>query len=206
MGEAPSRMKLVTSIEDVEELELPPGAKIGVLTQTTLSVDDTREIIDAIRRRFPAASLPKRDDICYATQNRQSAVKAIAPESDLLLVIGSENSSNSQRLKEVGLSQGVRAHLVSDAGALKPEWFVGVERVTVTAGASAPENLVQELVQRLRDFGATAVSERVHVPENVRFPLPPEVAPEGGAPRDDRSEALAREGDEPGAAGRQPEG
>jgi 4-hydroxy-3-methylbut-2-enyl diphosphate reductase len=176
MGEAPSRMRLVTSIEDVERLEIPPGAPIGVLTQTTLSVDDTRDIIEAIRRRFPHAALPKRDDICYATQNRQSAVKDLARSSDLVLVIGAENSSNSQRLREVGLSQGVRAHLVPDASALRPEWFVGVETVTVTAGASAPENLVQELVARLRDFGARSVEERVHVREHVRFPLPDEVA------------------------------
>jgi 4-hydroxy-3-methylbut-2-enyl diphosphate reductase len=175
MGEAPDRMRLVTSVEDAEALELPAGSKIGVLTQTTLSVDDTKAILEAIQRRFPDASTPRKDDICYATQNRQAAVKALAPESDLVLVIGAENSSNSQRLKEVALARGTPAHLVSDASRLDPAWFVGVRRVTVTAGASAPEHLVQELLEKLRLLGADAVSEFVHVEEHVRFPLPPEV-------------------------------
>ncbi len=175
MGEAPERMRLVTSVEDAERLDLPADTKIGVLTQTTLSVDDTRAILEAIQRRFPGASTPRKDDSCYATQNRQAAVKALAPESDLVLVIGSENSSNSQRLKEVALARGTRAHLVSDASGLDPAWFDGVQRVTVTAGASAPEHLVRELLERLRDFGADAVTEFVQVEESVRFPLPPEV-------------------------------
>ncbi len=175
MGEAPERMRLVTSVEDAERLDLPADTKIGVLTQTTLSVDDTRAILEAIQRRFPGASTQRKDDICYATQNRQAAVKALAPESDLVLVIGSENSSNSQRLKEVALARGTRAHLVSDASGLDPAWFDGVQRVTVTAGASAPEHLVRELLERLRDFGADAVTEFVQVEESVRFPLPPEV-------------------------------
>jgi 4-hydroxy-3-methylbut-2-enyl diphosphate reductase len=175
MGEAPDRMRLVTSVEDAEALELPAGTKIGVLTQTTLSVDDTKAILEAIQRRFPDASTPRKDDICYATQNRQAAVKALAPESDLVLVIGAENSSNSQRLKEVALARGTPAHLVSDASRLDPAWFVGVRRVTVTAGASAPEHLVQELLEKLRLLGADTVSEFVHVEEHVRFPLPPEV-------------------------------
>jgi 4-hydroxy-3-methylbut-2-enyl diphosphate reductase len=175
MGEAPDRMRLVTSVEDAEALELPAGTRIGVLTQTTLSVDDTKAILEAIQRRFPDASTPRKDDICYATQNRQAAVKALAPESDLVLVIGAENSSNSQRLKEVALARGTPAHLVSDASRLDPAWFVGVRRVTVTAGASAPEHLVQELLEKLRLLGADTVSEFVHVEEHVRFPLPPEV-------------------------------
>lgn len=175
MGEAPNRMRLVTSVEDAERLDLPPDTKIGVLTQTTLSVDDTRAILEAIQRRFPGASTPRKDDICYATQNRQAAVKALAPDSDLVLVIGSENSSNSQRLKEVALARGTRAHLVSDASQLDPTWFDGVGRVTVTAGASAPEHLVQDLLERLRAFGADTVTEFVQVEESVRFPLPPEV-------------------------------
>ncbi len=177
MGEAPSRMVLVTSVEDVAGLTLPDDAPVGVLTQTTLSVDDTREIIEAIRRRFRNARLPKRDDICYATQNRQSAVKDIAPRADLVIVIGAENSSNSQRLKEVALGMGSRAHLVPDAAHLRPEWFTGVQTVAVTAGASAPEYLVRELIDRLREFGADEVEERVLVREDVRFPLPPEVEP-----------------------------
>ncbi len=181
MGEAPARMILVTSKADVEELRLPFDAKIGVLTQTTLSVDDTRDIIDAIRRRFPQAHLPKRDDICYATQNRQSAVKELAPFADLLIVIGAENSSNSQRLKEVGLGQGIPAYLVPDHHSLKPEWFEGKPRVMVTAGASAPERLVQDLVTRLRELGARDVQEHIHVTEDVRFPLPAEVERPGPA-------------------------
>jgi 4-hydroxy-3-methylbut-2-enyl diphosphate reductase len=175
MGEAPARMILISSGEDVERLDLPPNSKIGVLTQTTLSVDDTREIIEAVRRRFPGARLPKRDDICYATQNRQSAVKALAPRSDLIIVIGAENSSNSQRLKEVAIAQGTPAYLVPDADHLRPEWFQGVKTVSVTAGASAPDVLVQELVARLQDLGATEVSEHVLIHEDVNFPLPPEV-------------------------------
>ncbi|MEY2742045.1 MAG: hypothetical protein RIS21_413, partial [Planctomycetota bacterium] len=137
MGEAPERMLLVTSVDDVAKLPLPNDARVAVLTQTTLSVDDTAEILAAIRRRFPTADTPAKDDICYATQNRQSAVKQLAPRCDLVLVIGSDNSSNSQRLKEVAIQHGTRAHLVSDKDGLQPEWFDGVASVLVTAGASA---------------------------------------------------------------------
>jgi 4-hydroxy-3-methylbut-2-en-1-yl diphosphate reductase len=178
MGEAPERMKLVTSVEDVAELDLAPGAKVAVLTQTTLSVDDTAEIVAAIRRRFPNVELPVKDDICYATQNRQSAVKTLAEKVDLMLVIGSDNSSNSQRLKEVAQTQGRRAYLVEDRTKLRPEWFEGVRSVAVTAGASAPEVLVRELIACLvESFGGTDVEEVRLVEENVRFALPQEVAP-----------------------------
>jgi 4-hydroxy-3-methylbut-2-enyl diphosphate reductase len=153
---------------------------LAVLTQTTLSVDDTAEILAAIRRRFPTADTPAKDDICYATQNRQSAVKQLAPRCDLVLVIGSDNSSNSQRLKEVAIQHGTRAHLVSDKDGLRPEWFDGVASVLVTAGASAPENLVRELIERLcADFGGRDVEEAVLIEENVRFALPSEVLPSG---------------------------
>lgn len=180
MGEAPNRMQLVTSVHDVERLPLPPESKIAVLTQTTLSVDDTAEILAAIRRRFPKADTPAKDDICYATQNRQSAVKQLAPTCDLVLVIGSDNSSNSQRLKEVAIQHGTRAHLVSDQDGLKPEWFADVSNVLVTAGASAPEVLVRDLINRLcRDFGGRDVEEVVLIEENVRFALPPEVLSSG---------------------------
>jgi 4-hydroxy-3-methylbut-2-enyl diphosphate reductase len=178
MGEAPSRMRLVTSVGDVEDLELEPGAKVAVLTQTTLSVDDTAAIVSAIRAKFPHVELPAKDDICYATQNRQSAVKTLAEKVDLMLVIGSDNSSNSQRLKEVAQTQGRRAYLVEDRSKLRPEWFEGVRSVAVTAGASAPEILVRELIDCLVErFGGTDVEEVRLVEENVRFALPAEVAP-----------------------------
>lgn len=180
MGEAPNRMLLVTSVDDVNRLTLPPETQVAVLTQTTLSVDDTAEILAAIRRRFPTADTPTKDDICYATQNRQSAVKQLAPRCDLVLVIGSDNSSNSQRLKEVAVQHGTRAHLVPDKDALKPEWFHGVKSVLVTAGASAPEVLVRDLISRLcNDFGGRDVEEAILIEENVRFALPPEVLTSG---------------------------
>ena len=175
MGEVPDRMRLVTSIDDVANLDLPVGAPVAVLTQTTLSVDDTQGILEAIRKRFPDVHLPAKEDICYATQNRQSAVKALARQADLVLVIGSENSSNSQRLKEVAQGQGKPAYLVEDASRVDPAWFEGVRSVAITAGASAPEVLVQDLVERVRGLGATDVENVIHVTEEVRFPLPPEV-------------------------------
>ena len=183
MGEAADRMRLVTSVEDVDALDLDPRAKVAVLTQTTLSVDDTAEIVAAIKRKFPGADLPAKDDICYATQNRQSAVKTLAGKVDLMLVIGSENSSNSQRLKEVAQTQGRTAYLVEDERP-RSEWFQGVRSVAVTAGASAPERLVRDLIECLVErFGGTDVEEIRLVEENVRFALPPEVAPVSGSPR-----------------------
>jgi 4-hydroxy-3-methylbut-2-enyl diphosphate reductase len=184
MGEAPHRMLLVTSVEDVDALDLDRGTKVAVLTQTTLSVDDTAEIVAAIRRKFPGVELPAKDDICYATQNRQSAVKTLAEKVDLMLVIGSDNSSNSQRLKEVAQTQGRRAYLVEDRNQLRPEWFDGVRSVAVTAGASAPEVLVRELIDCIVErFGGADVEEVRLAEENVRFALPPEVAPLGSAGR-----------------------
>jgi 4-hydroxy-3-methylbut-2-enyl diphosphate reductase len=184
MGEAPARMRLVTSVADVEALDLDPGEKVAVLTQTTLSVDDTAEIVAAVRRKFPGIELPAKDDICYATQNRQLAVKTLAGRVDLMLVIGSDNSSNSQRLKEVAQTQGRRAYLVEDRRGLRPEWFEGVASVAVTAGASAPEILVRELIDCLVErFGGTDVEEVRLADENVRFALPPEVAPLGSQGR-----------------------
>jgi 4-hydroxy-3-methylbut-2-enyl diphosphate reductase len=181
MGEAADRMRLVTSVEDVATLEIDPRAKVAVLTQTTLSVDDTAEIVAAIKRRFPQVELPAKDDICYATQNRQSAVKTLAGKVDLMLVIGSDNSSNSQRLKEVAQTHGRAAYLVEDRSELRPEWFHGVRSVAVTAGASAPERLVRDLIDCLVErFGGTDVEEVRLIEENVRFALPPEVAPASG--------------------------
>jgi 4-hydroxy-3-methylbut-2-en-1-yl diphosphate reductase len=176
MGEAPDRMILVESVTDVEKLPLPSDTPVAVLTQTTLSVDDTEQIIAAVRRRFTDVRLPKSDDICYATQNRQTAVKTLAKKVELVLVIGSENSSNSRRLKEVAVTSGARAHLVGDRTHLKPEWFHGVKAVAVTAGASAPEVLVQDLIARLvEEFGGRDVEEVELIAEDVRFALPPEV-------------------------------
>ena len=172
MGEAPDRMVLVESVEDVAALDLDPEERLAVLTQTTLSVDDTADVMGAIQDHFPRMSLPAKEDICYATQNRQSAVKILASRSDVVLVIGSENSSNSQRLKEVARTNGARAYLIPDAGHLERSWFDGVETVGVTAGASAPETLVEDLIRRLREWGATEVEETVVVREHVRFAMP----------------------------------
>jgi 4-hydroxy-3-methylbut-2-enyl diphosphate reductase len=174
LGEAPDRIIVIDSAAEVERLEVPNPEKIAYLTQTTLSVDDTRDAIDALRRKFPKIVGPSRDDICYATQNRQAAVKTVANDVDVLLVIGAANSSNSLRLVEVSKSAGTRAYLINDVRDIKPEWLIGARRVGVTAGASAPEVLVTEAVAALRRNGATA--REVHVvDENVRFAMPAEL-------------------------------
>ena len=174
LGEAPDRIRVIASVAEVEALEVPDPAKIAYLTQTTLSVDDTRDVIEALRRRFPKIVGPSRDDICYATQNRQAAVKRLADEVDLLLVIGSANSSNAIRLVEVARTAGTRAHLINDVGDIRPEWLAGVGRVGITAGASTPEVLVTQAVDALRRNGAHV--REVHVvEEDVRFALPPEL-------------------------------
>jgi len=176
MGEAPESIVLVENVEDVQRLEVTDPAKVAVLTQTTLSVDDTREILEALQRRFPAMAMPSRDDICYATQNRQQAVKELARQVDLVLVIGAANSSNSRRLVEVARSCGVRAHLIADAEAIEPAWLEGVRRVGVTAGASAPEVLVHQVVAALQQAGARRTTELAVVQEHVHFALPRELA------------------------------
>ena len=175
MGEAPEKMTLVESVEDVATLEFPNEGRMAVLTQTTLSVDDTAHIVEAIGKRFTNLRVPRKEDICYATQNRQSAVKVLASRSDVVIVIGAENSSNSQRLKEVARVNGARAHLIPDASNLKRSWFENTRTVGVTAGASAPEVLVQDIIRRLREWGADEVEEAVVVTEDVRFALPPQV-------------------------------
>jgi 4-hydroxy-3-methylbut-2-enyl diphosphate reductase len=142
------------------------------VTQTTLSVDDAASIVDALRRRYPDIVGPKKDDICYATQNRQDAVKALAPAVEVLIVVGSPNSSNSNRLREVAANRGVRAHMIDDASELDPAWVAGRARVGVTAGASAPEVLVRGVIARLRELGAGTVTELGGTVENVVFPLP----------------------------------
>ena len=175
MGESPQHIFLVGSVEAVETLELPQTEKLVYLTQTTLSVDETVEIVHALRARFPTLVGPPKDDICYATQNRQEAVKAmVRAGAQLILVVGSESSSNSIRLCEVARELGTAAHLVDSVADVDPAWFAGVESVGVTAGASAPEHLVQELLDWLRDQGAV-VEETELIREDVQFALPPEI-------------------------------
>ena len=171
MGEAPERMILVETADDVAALTINP-AKLAYLTQTTLSVDDANIVIDALRAKFPQIANPPKDDICYATQNRQEAVRELAAEADLVLVLGSQNSSNSKRLAEIANALGPHAHLIDGVGEIRPEWLVGAETVLITAGASAPEDVVQECVEYLqREYGATFEEETVRE-ENVHFPLP----------------------------------
>ncbi len=175
LGHAPERMHLVETVEDAEKVQVRNPERLGVLTQTTLSVDDTRDILEVLRRRFPAVRTPSKDDICYATQNRQNAVKAIAGDADLVLVVGAASSSNSNRLVEVAETLGARAVLIEDAEGLDPAWLDGVRAVGVTAGASAPEALVQGVLDRLRELGCGEVEDVSIVGENVTFTLPPEL-------------------------------
>jgi 4-hydroxy-3-methylbut-2-enyl diphosphate reductase len=172
MGQADEGMHLVETAQDVERLRVRDEANLAYVTQTTLSVDDAAGIVAALRARFPAIVGPKKDDICYATQNRQDAVKALARECDLVLVVGSPNSSNSNRLREVAHNAGVPAYMVDTARDLDPRWLEGSRRIGITAGASAPEVLVQELIERLRSLGATEVRELDGISEAVVFPLP----------------------------------
>lgn len=175
MGEAPESMVLVESEEDVERLEVPPDAKVAYLTQTTLSVDEAERIIGRLRARFPGIVGPPKEDICYATQNRQEAVAQLAAQADVVLVLGSQNSSNSRRLCELARSQGVPAHLIDGAEELQSEWFDGVECVVITAGASAPESLVEGCLQWLKERFEVVVEEATVRSEDVRFSLPREL-------------------------------
>lgn len=175
MGEAPDHIQLISTVEDIERLQVVDPNKIVCLTQTTLSMDDTAEIIDALHEKFPDMVLPAKDDICYATQNRQQAVKAMAKEVDLVLVLGSSNSSNSNRLREVAASDGVKAVLIDHVSDITPALMEGVNRVGVTAGASTPEFLVQEVVDYCQQLGAQQVKPLIVVEENVKFLLPPEL-------------------------------
>jgi 4-hydroxy-3-methylbut-2-enyl diphosphate reductase len=174
-GSAGGRMLLVESPEDVATLELDESRELAFVTQTTLSVDDTQSIIDALRVRFPAIIGPRHDDICYATQNRQDAVKRLAAACDLVLVVGSPNSSNSNRLRELAEKRGVAAYLIDGARDIDPTWLEGRRCIGVTAGASAPESLVQAVIARLRESGAESVQELDGEPENVVFALPKEL-------------------------------
>jgi 4-hydroxy-3-methylbut-2-enyl diphosphate reductase len=175
LGEVPERTFLVETVEDVDRLELPDPSRVRYLTQTTLSLDETREIIVRLKQRFPLMQGPPAQDICYATENRQMAVKAVAEACDLLLVVGSQNSSNSKRLVEVGGNLAMRSYLVNDSREVDPAWLEGVKNVSVTAGASAPEHLVQELIEFLRGHGFEEMEEIDLVDEDVRFSLPVEL-------------------------------
>lgn len=175
LGEAPEAMVLVQTVEDVDRLEVAAGIKMAFLTQTTLSLDETSDIVKRLRERFPQIEGPHSQDICYATENRQVAVKAVAPLTDLLLVVGSRNSSNSQRLVEVCRKEGRPAYLVDDENDVKTEWFAGVNTVSITAGASAPEHLVERLIEFLRANGYGTLETLEVKEEDVRFSLPPEL-------------------------------
>jgi 4-hydroxy-3-methylbut-2-enyl diphosphate reductase len=177
MGEAPDHIQVVGSIEEVDRLKIPQNKKIAYLTQTTLSLDDTREIIDRLRMRFPGIEGPNVDDICYATQNRQNAVQEIARNARVVLVIGSTNSSNSNRLVEVAAKTGAKAYLINDAKQINPEWLKDSTTIGITAGASTPEFLIQQVIQFLQQNGHGDTHELQVVQENVHFALPPELEP-----------------------------
>jgi len=176
IGQATSGMHLVETLEDVAALEVRSPEKLAYVTQTTLSVDDARAMVEALKARFPTIRGPKKDDICYATQNRQDAVKFMAPQCDVVIVVGSPNSSNSNRLREVAEHMGAQAYMVDTAADLRPEWVAGKRRVGVTAGASAPEVLVNEVIARLKAFGAQNVRSLDGIIERVQFTLPRELA------------------------------
>ena len=175
MGEAESRIALVSSVAEAEAVEVEDPNRVAYITQTTLSMEDTRPIVEALKRRFPRIAGPAKADICYATQNRQVAVRALARHAPVILVIGSKNSSNSNRLVEEAQIAGARAYLVDDASGVDPAWLEGVDTVGLTSGASAPEFLVEEMLAHLRSLGAEVVEDLVTVEEDVHFPLPGEL-------------------------------
>jgi len=172
LGHAPDRMHLIEDVADVATVNIADPERVAVVTQTTLSVDDTRAIIDAIRRRFPSVRTPSKDDICYATQNRQTAVKELARQTHFIVVIGSPTSSNANRLVEVAMYEGRRARLIEDATDIDAAWLAGIDTVGLTAGASTPESLVQATIARLQELGFEEVRELRTAEENVTFTLP----------------------------------
>jgi 4-hydroxy-3-methylbut-2-enyl diphosphate reductase len=176
LGQAEGGMYLVETPEDVAALQVSEPDKLAYVTQTTLSVDDAARVVEALRARFPNITGPKKDDICYATQNRQDAVKALAPQCDVVIVVGSPTSSNSNRLREVAENLGVPAYMVDNADEIDPQWISGKHSVGVTAGASAPEVLVREVVERLKALGMGTVADLDGVQEKIGFPLPRELA------------------------------
>ena len=183
VGQIQGPVLLVSDVADVESLEVRDPEKVAYITQTTLSVDDTRDVIAALRRRFPKVVGPDVKDICYATQNRQAAVRSLASVVDLVLVVGAQNSSNSNRLCEVSTDSGVPSYLIEDPSKLDPAWLRGAKSIGITAGASTPEELVQDLIETLREHAELQVSTMDGVIENVRFSLPPELAASGETPR-----------------------
>ena len=172
MGQAEGRIYLIESVDDIAKLKVRDETNLAYVTQTTLSMDDTAKIVAALRKRFPNIKMPRKDDICYATQNRQDAVKALAKSVEVMLVVGSSNSSNSNRLREVAEGQGVRGYMIDGPQDIRREWLTGVQRVGLAAGASAPEQLVQQVISQLRDWGAELVEEFKGKPESITFPLP----------------------------------
>ncbi len=187
-GRVEGGLQIVSSIEDVQKLEVRDPDKVAYVTQTTLSVDDTRDVIEVLHERFPNIVGPNVKDICYATQNRQAALRQLTEEVELILVLGAKNSSNSNRLREIGDEMGVPTYMIDDARDVDPTWFEGVERVGITAGASAPEQLVQELIERLRDFEEVDLHVLDGIKERVRFKLPKELTGADvtyGGPHDD---------------------
>jgi len=172
MGQLSSGIHLVEDVEDVARVAPAQAEKLAVVTQTTLSVDDAAEIAAAVRARFPSVREPKQQDICYATQNRQDAVKILSPQVDLVIVVGSPTSSNSNRLRELAQRLGTESYMVDSAEELRPEWFEGKTRVGITAGASAPEILVRDVIERVRAFGAVSVRKMDGIEETIKFPLP----------------------------------
>ncbi len=186
LGQAVGRMHLVETPEDVAALQVDNPDNIAFVTQTTLSVDDARRVADALRAKYPGIVEPKKSDICYATQNRQDAVKVLAPECDVFFVVGSVNSSNSNRLREVAERLKCEAYLIDNADAIRPEWVQGAGKIGITAGASAPEVLVQQVVERLKAMGAISVRRMNGTEENVTFPLPRELSRKQQAGRLDK--------------------
>jgi 4-hydroxy-3-methylbut-2-enyl diphosphate reductase len=178
LGQSETGMHLVQNLADVATLEVPDPDKVAYVTQTTLSMDDAQEIVAALKVRFPSIVGPKRDDICYATQNRQDAVKVLVPQCDLIIVVGSPTSSNSNRLREVAEQRRVEAHMVDSAAEIDPAWIEGKQRVGVTAGASAPELLVEEVIARLKALGARGVRELDGIEESTVFPMPRGLVPQ----------------------------
>jgi len=172
MGQAPDGIDLVESVEDVARLTYPADTPIAYVTQTTLSVDETQDIVFELRQKYPGIAQPKKQDICYATQNRQDAVKFMAPKVELVIVVGSPNSSNSNRLRELAEKLGVKSYMVDDPAQLQSSWFEGVKRIGLTAGASAPESLAQSIIDRIRELGPKQVRVLEGITENTVFPLP----------------------------------
>jgi 4-hydroxy-3-methylbut-2-enyl diphosphate reductase len=177
MGRIPGKVHLVQDVDDVAAMNVADASKLAYVTQTTLSVDDTRDVIEALKKRFPRIVGPDVKDICYATQNRQAAVRELAHQVDLLLVVGARNSSNSNRLREIGVESGKPAYLLEDVNAFDPNWLAGVEAVGITAGASTPEELVHELIERLREFRKIELTVMNGIEEHIQFKLPDALRP-----------------------------